>query len=303
MLRDFTKLNTFLTVVREKSFSKASAKIGVSQPAVTQQIRFIEEYLSCKILERKKNGIILTKEGNELYRIALKVERCLNNADKELLKIVQKNIPLKIGASMVIGSYILPQFSNEINKTLGNDIVINVAKSKEIIDMLLQREIDVALIEAPIFEDGVYYREWIDDEIVLFSNEPLPKYIKPASLDKYDWYCREEGSHTRELISNALESVGIDCESFFKTKNILSDATAVKQTILKKQKDGEQAISVISKFFIEDEVKEKKLFISKLRGFELKRKTYIAYLKENKHDPYIQNIVSFLMKQKISPSI
>ena len=303
MLKDFTKLNTFLTVVREKSFSKASAKIGISQPAVTQQIRFIEEYLSCKILERKKNGILLTKEGHELYRIALKVERCLNSADKELLKIVQKNIPLKIGASMVIGSYILPQFSDEINKTLGNDIVINVAKSKEIIDMLMKREVDVALIEAPIFEDGVYYREWIDDEIVLFSNETLPKYIKPTSLSQYDWYCREEGSHTRELISNALESVGIDCESFFKTKNILSDATAVKQTMLKKQKDAHQAISVISKFFIEDEVKEKKLFISKLRGFDLKRKTYIAYLKENKHDPYVQNIVNFLMKQKILSSI
>jgi len=49
MLSDFTKLHTFLTVVKEKSFSKASAKLGISQPAVTQQMKFIEDYLDTKI--------------------------------------------------------------------------------------------------------------------------------------------------------------------------------------------------------------------------------------------------------------
>ncbi len=57
MLKDFTKLETFLTVVRERSFSKASAKLGISQPAVTQQIKFIENYLNNRVIERKKNGI------------------------------------------------------------------------------------------------------------------------------------------------------------------------------------------------------------------------------------------------------
>ena len=56
-----------MTVIKEKSFSKASAKLGISQPAVTQQIKFIEEYLDTKIVERKKNGIKLTKEGEDLY--------------------------------------------------------------------------------------------------------------------------------------------------------------------------------------------------------------------------------------------
>ena len=56
MLKDFTKLETFLTVVQEKSFSKASAKLGISQPAVTQQIKHIEEYLDTQIVERRKNS-------------------------------------------------------------------------------------------------------------------------------------------------------------------------------------------------------------------------------------------------------
>ena len=54
MLKDFVKLETFLTVARERSFSRASAKLGISQPAVTQQIKYIEKYLDAKIIERKK---------------------------------------------------------------------------------------------------------------------------------------------------------------------------------------------------------------------------------------------------------
>jgi len=85
MLSDFTKLETFITVVQEKSFSKASAKLGISQPAVTQQIKFIEDYLDVKVVDRKKNGIRLTKEGQELLNIAQKVNKCVNTAEKALL--------------------------------------------------------------------------------------------------------------------------------------------------------------------------------------------------------------------------
>ncbi|HIO71257.1 MAG TPA: LysR family transcriptional regulator, partial [Campylobacterales bacterium] len=77
MLKDFTKLETFLTVVQEKSFSKASAKLGISQPAVTQQIKHIEEYLDTQIVERRKNGIRLTKEGEDFYNIVLKLSKAI----------------------------------------------------------------------------------------------------------------------------------------------------------------------------------------------------------------------------------
>ena len=82
MLKDFAKLMTFLTVVREKSFSKASAKLGISQPAVTQQIKFIEDYLDTRVVERKKNGIKLTKEGEDLFRIAMNWKNRFNQAKK-----------------------------------------------------------------------------------------------------------------------------------------------------------------------------------------------------------------------------
>ncbi len=303
MLKDFSKINTFLTVARERSFSKASAKIGISQPAVTQQIKYIEDYLQCKILERKKNGIVLTKEGNELFRTAMKLEKCIGMAEKELLKVINKKIALQIGASSTIGNYILPSFHDKINENLGDEVIINIGKSADLIEELLEKRIDIALIEAPVFKDGIHYREWLDDEIIMFSNNVLPKSIRPEDMSGFSWMCREPESHTRKLAMEAFESVGIDCSTFFDNQNILSDATAIKQTILKNRGGERPMASMISKFLIEDEVKNGQLFITKIKGFNITRKFYIAYLKENKHDAIVINAVNFLMKQKATLSI
>lgn len=303
MLKDFSKINTFLTVAREKSFSKASAKIGISQPAVTQQIKYIEDFLQCKILERKKNGIVLTKEGNELYRTSLKLEKCISNAEKELLKVINKKIALQIGASGTIGNYILPTIHQKINENLGNEVIITIGKSRDLIDALIEKKIDIALIEAPVFKDGIYYREWVDDEIVMFSNQQLPKSIKANDMQGFNWMCREDGSHTKKLVMEAFDSIGIDCANFFDNQNVLSDATAIKNTILRDRRSGAPAASMISKFLIEDEVKNKQLFISKIRGINITRKYYICYLKENKHDAIVINTVNFMMKQKIGLGI
>ena len=90
MLKDFVKLETFLTVARERSFSKASAKLGISRPAVTQQIKFIEKYLACKVIERKKNGIKLTNEGDELYKIATRIDKH-NGINADYIEIMLLN--------------------------------------------------------------------------------------------------------------------------------------------------------------------------------------------------------------------
>ena len=171
MLKDFSKINTFLTVSREKSFSKASAKIGISQPAVTQQIKFIEDYLQCKVIERKKNGIILTKEGEELYRIALRLEECIHSTEKELIKVVNKELPLQIGASYTVGNYILPEFLTDIRTNLGNDVIISVERCNLLVERLLDKKIDIALIEAPTSIDKTLRDPASpDDEYIYWPN-------------------------------------------------------------------------------------------------------------------------------------
>jgi DNA-binding transcriptional LysR family regulator len=298
MLSDFTKLNTFLTVVKEKSFSKASSKLGISQPAVTQQMRFLENYLGTSIVDRKKNGIRLTKEGEKLYQIAQKIEKVILNSEKELLKIINKDITFIFGASNAIGNYILPTFLNDIKEKIDNDVSVTVSSSAQAIEELKDKKVDMALIESPIFEDGIIYREWIEDEIVIFSNQKLPRRVKNDDLQSYKWVCRDPNSHTRKVFRDALEQSNMqDCETF----NIVSEAsspTAIVQTVLHSSKEDVPTCSIVSTHAIKDFIKNGVLFEARLPEIKMKRKLYIAYLKDRKHDAFIETVINYLMTIK-----
>ncbi len=296
MLKDFAKLTTFLTVVKEKSFSKASKKLGISQPAVTQQIKWLEEYLDNRIVERKKNGITLTKTGEELYRVALRLDKCINNVEKEVIRIMNKELTFIIGASFTIGNYVLPECLNEIKSAIENEVLIEVGVSQEVIDKLLDKKIDLALIESPLFVDGVIYREWLEDEFVLFSNQILPKQVKHDDLLNFHWVCRNEDSHTRKVINEVFEEAGIEC-SAFDISSTVSSPTLVKQTVLK-AKTEKPTVAIISKYVIADELENGQLHAAKIKGVEFKRAFYVAYLKERKHDAFIDKVADFIMSKR-----
>ena len=299
MLKDFIKLETFLTVARERSFSKASAKLGISQPAVTQQIKFIEKYLGCKVIERKKNGIKLTNEGEELYKIATRLEKEIHTSEQDILKIINKEITFKLGASYTIGTYIIPgQCLNTIGEAINNDIKLDIDVSDNIIEKLKDRKIDVGLIESPVFDNDLVYREWLEDELIIVSNVPVPKVLKTEELYDFDWICRNEGSHTRRVVSEVFDELGVSCKSF----NVLSEVsntTTILQTLKKSERNPEKpVVSILSKFSVMDELAKGELFEAKLRGYTMTRKFYIVYSKENKHNAYVDKVVNFVISGK-----
>ena len=296
MLKDFAKIETFLTVVREKSFSKASKKLGISQPAVTQQIKLLEEYLDLQIVDRKKNGIKLTTAGEELYKVCLKLEKYILTAEREMLRLVNKEVIFVLGASPVIGNYILPDFLNDIQEAIKNNVMLKVADAGDITEKLIDRKVDLALLEAPIFQDGVIYREWMEDELVIASRSPLPKIVKKEDLFEFDWICREEESSTRKIIHESFEKIDVDCRSF-KVRSIVTSSTAVKQTLLKSDTTGRPVVSILSKFIVSDEVEKGTLFISKMKGLKLSRMLYLCYLKDRKHDALIDNVINYVMSK------
>lgn len=296
MLKDFVKLETFLTVARERSFSKASAKLGISQPAVTQQIKYIEKYLACKVIERKKNGIKLTNEGEELYKIATRLEKEIHASEKDILKIINKEITFKLGASYTIGTYVIPgQCLNTIGKAIHNDINLAIEDSETIIQKLKDRKLDVGLIESNVVDNDIIYREWLEDELVVVSNVPIPKLLKTEELYEFAWICRSEGSHTRRIVQEVFEELGVSCKSFDVLSEV-SNTTAVLQTIKKSEKDTEKpVVSIISKYAIEDEVAKGELFEARIRGYTMTRNFFIVYSKDNKHNAYVDNVVDFIL--------
>lgn len=297
MLKDFAKLQTFMTVVKEKSFSKASAKLGISQPAVTQQIKFIEDYLDSKIVERKKNGIKLTKEGEDLHRIALRLEKAIKSAEKDLLDIINKEFTFVMGTSFVIGNYIIPPYIGRIKEKIDNEVHIKVDESERMVEAVLDRKVDIAMIESPIMQEGLIYREWLEDELVFFSNQPIAKTLKAEDLTAFSWICREEGSNTRKLVSEVFDEIGVECKSF-DVQAVVGNSTAVKEMILNSPKDKKPTVSVMSRHVIANDIKEGRLFEARIKNYKINRKFYIVYSKDRKHDAFIDNVVNCLFMVK-----
>jgi len=296
MLKDFVKIETFLTVVRERSFSKASAKLGISQPAVTQQIKFIENYLATKVIERKKNGIKLTNSGEELYKVATKLEKEILSSEQDILKIINKEITFRLGASYTIGTYIIPgECLNTMSEAISNDVNLDIDITDNIIEKLKDRKLDVGLIESPVIDNNLIYREWLEDELIVVSNVPIGKILKTEELYDFSWICRNEGSHTRRVVSEVFEELGVSCKSF----NVLSEVsntTSVLQTLKKSKRNTEKpVVTIISKYAVLDEIANGELFEARLRGYTMTRKFFIVYSKENKHNAYVDKVVNYIM--------
>ena len=296
MLKDFVKLETFLTTARERSFSKASAKLGISQPAVTQQIKFLETHLNATIIERKKNVIKLTAEGEELYKILVRLEKAIQSAEIDMLKIINKEMTFRIGASFTIGTYVIPgECLENLRKIVNNDVTLNIALSQEIVDQIKDKKIDIGLIESPIIDNDLIYREWLEDELIVVSNVPIPKIIQTEDLYDFEWICREESSHTRKMVSEVFDELGVNCKDF-KMRSEVSNTTAVLQGIKKSKKDpNHPVVSIISKYTVADEIQNGQFFEARIRGYEMKRKFYIVYSKENKRNAFIENIVEYIL--------
>jgi DNA-binding transcriptional LysR family regulator len=285
LIKYLDKIYTFLIINKENSFSKASRVLGISQPAVTQQIRNLENFLGVTLFERRKKGVILTKEGQNFLNYAKEFEKFLNNLDKKLYDFMHSDSPFLIGASQTIGTYVLPSYIKYFKNLINKDINLIIKNNDEIIDDIKKGFLDIGFVTKKNIE--VNLAKWKEDELVVFSNKPLPRVLELDDLREYKIICREENSSTREFIREQFDRFNLNCDDL-NVVSIVHNSTALKYTILN---SNEQFVSIISKVVIEEKLKTKRLYFSKLKGVSLKRKIYIAYKDESSE---IQALINFL---------
>jgi DNA-binding transcriptional LysR family regulator len=201
------------------------------------------------------------------------------------------------GASYIAGNYILPNYLNAIKDAIKNDVNINVSTSASALVKLRDKDIDIALVDVPESPKDIIYKEWMNDEILIFSNQKLPAKLSANNMLSYKWVCRDKNSNTRHIFKDALELSNMpDCEHF----NIISESTSptsIINTILKSDKNDIPTVSIVSKFALVDYVKSGLLFTSRIEH-KIQRKFYISYLKERLHDPFIQLVADYLISKK-----
>ncbi len=210
------RLQVFHTVARLLSFTKAAESLHMTQPAVTFQVRQLEEYFNTRLFDRTHNRISLTAAGEQVFRYADQIFDLyaqMENSVRELTGEIRGIVT--IGASTTIAEYMLPaMLGNFKSRYQDVDIQLKVSNSEGVVHMVECNAIDLGVVESPVGNKNLVVESCRDDQLVaiLPPGHALAdrENVNIKVLLEYPFICREEGSGTREVIGEYLREQGLD---------------------------------------------------------------------------------------------
>jgi DNA-binding transcriptional LysR family regulator len=249
------RLQVFHTVARLLSFTKAAESLHMTQPAVTFQVRQLEEYFNTRLFDRTHNRISLTEAGNRVYGYADRIFALyaeMENSVRDLTGEVSG--VLLLGASTTIAEYMLPALLGDFKAKYPEvSIRLQVANTDGIVSMVENNVIDLGVVEAPVTNKNLVVETCRMDRMVLIvpPNHELAakKSVPITELTNYPYICREEGSGTREVMLESMNTAGANPADL----NIvmeLGSPEAVKGAV-----EAGMGISILSRATIDKEIK------------------------------------------------
>lgn len=209
------RLQVFHTVARLLSFTKAAESLHMTQPAVTFQIRQLEEYFNTRLFDRTHNRISLTEAGEKVYEYSDRILGLYREMDNEIRLLTGEIIGvLVIGASTTVAEYFLPRLLGEFQALYPKvKLRLKVSNSMGIVHMIENNDIDIGLVESPVANKSLVVDVCWQDKLVLIvpPGHPLSSQdkIHVSELVKYPFVSREEGSGTRCVVSDYLDENGM----------------------------------------------------------------------------------------------
>jgi DNA-binding transcriptional LysR family regulator len=207
-------LGVFLAVVEQGTMTAAAAAEGISQPAISAQVRVLERYYGTPLLQRTGRGVVPTATGDV---VADHAGRILALVD-ELARLVRdledlKSGRLVIGASSTVGEQFLPAHLGRFHAAYPQiELEVRIGNSGEITAAVVRRELDFAFVGRPPRDDELIAEPVFVDEVVAFvaPGDPLLRDapIDPTTLSGRQFVLRERGSATRDLALHCLATAG-----------------------------------------------------------------------------------------------
>lgn len=266
----------FITVAENLNFSKAARDLNISQPAVTKHIKELEERYKTNLFERKGNRVYLTRAGEKVYNAFKQIAQQYRELDFEIGQIHHSiSGEFKIGASSTISQYVIPKTIASFHKRYPKiKIYLLNGNSFEMEKLLLDNQVDLALVENHSSQSGIGYKNFLDDELIVVTGASSV-YAKRETITKEDLsqfpiVLREHGSGTLEVIKAAFIKQGIDIENI-NTLIHLGSTESIKNFLL--DFDG---LAIVSKKAVISELFLKNLVKLKVIGFSIPRKFRIA---------------------------
>ena len=212
---DTRQLTAFCAVVDRRSFSQAAELLGVTQPAVSLQIRSLEKRLGRRLLDRSGRRVEPTEAGQRLYRSAQRLLALEQQLLEEVAGEAEGELTgrLEIGCSTGPGATILPLLLCEFREAnKGVAISLSVSDTQHVVDAVARRELELGVVGAAPRHRGVTFEPFFRDEVVLAVPPKHALAGKTLTLDelrKETLIMMQEGAGVRQMIEDELREAGL----------------------------------------------------------------------------------------------
>ncbi|RYG53261.1 MAG: LysR family transcriptional regulator [Chitinophagaceae bacterium] len=202
----------FLEVARQRSFSRASQVLFISQPAISKHIKLLESYYKCRLFERKGIQIQITPAGKLLMDRVMQVKNIQEETEFQITAIGNETEArgiLKLGASTTVALYILPRILSVFHKKYPQlEISLLNRNSEIVLAALLDQEINLGIVEQRSKLINVVYHPFISDKVIAVCNKNSPIAKKKSyplrSILDMPVALRERGSGTLDALQFSL---------------------------------------------------------------------------------------------------
>ncbi|HYN98538.1 MAG TPA: selenium metabolism-associated LysR family transcriptional regulator [Actinomycetota bacterium] len=298
-------LRGFVKLVDEGSFSAAAKRLGVTQPAISAQIRTLEDHFGTKLIVRSGRSWIPTAAGEQLYQHAGELATAAERLEESMSTF--GTLPagrLNIGASTVPGEFLLPKILSPFCERFpAVRVCVQVGDTAHIADQLLLRRVDMAVIGAAVAVDRLELIPFATDELVLIASSQNELHEKkPIHRDDlifHPWVLRERGSGTRTMVSEAMAAVGLDPERLGVVLE-LGTTESVKRAV-----KANVGLSFISTYALEpgETSGDGELRVLNVPGLKAQRTLYLAVERGRTRRNSVDELLSFLTSKEVAAEL
>jgi DNA-binding transcriptional LysR family regulator len=273
---DTRQLAAFCAVVEKKSFSQAAERLGVTQPAVSLQVRSLEERLGRRLLDRSGRRVEPTEAGVRLYARA---QRLLQLEDQLLRDLAGEGDgelrgELSIGASTGPGAHLVPLLLCEFQREHpGLAVALSVSDTQTVIEQVAGRELELGVVGALRRHRSLDFEPLARDEIVLAvppSHRFAGREATPVELREETLVVMQEGAGVRQVIEDELRRAGLRLRDL-DAKLELGLQESVKSAVA-----AGYGVAFISRTAIEGELAAGTLAAARVRGLDPARQIYVV---------------------------
>jgi DNA-binding transcriptional LysR family regulator len=273
---DTRQLASFCAVVDNQSFSQAAEQLGVTQPAVSLQIRSLEKRLGRRLLDRSGRRVEPTEAGLRLYRSAQRMLALEEQLVEEVADAGEGELGgrLQIGASTGPGGSVVPLLLCEFQRANpGVRIALTVSDTQTIVDQVAERELAAGIVGAARRHRGVTFEPFFRDQVVLAcppGHAFAGRAISLEELQAEPLVVMQEGAGVRQVIDAALRAAGLR-DSSLEVRLELGLQESVKSAVA-----AGYGVSFISRSAIEAELSTGAIASARVEGLEPSREIALA---------------------------